>query len=283
MRLTEQNVKEVIVDASMKKAVFVYFFMNAPECESATKAVTAAITDNNEYISLVEADVQEQVSQAVAMQLGLQTVPALIVMQNGRPVDALQGDDIVTKLPETIKKFMPSEAQLLIREANDLEQKGDLQQAVTKAKQAYNLDEKNVEIKLIYARLCIKNKELELAHILLDNAGREEQSMQDYKDLVSALTLAEQAAESPEIKELEAKFNADPDNSEIASNYAAALAEAGKKAKALEILFNILKKDLSDANAKKTFLDLLNTMSGDPLQKEYRRKLYTLMYQSVLM
>lgn len=57
------------------------------------------------------------------MQLGLQTVPALIVMQNGRPVDALQGDDIVTKLPETIKKFMPSEAQLLIREANDLEQK----------------------------------------------------------------------------------------------------------------------------------------------------------------
>lgn len=47
MRLTEQNVKEVIVDASMKKAVFVYFFMNAPECEAATKAVTAAITDNN--------------------------------------------------------------------------------------------------------------------------------------------------------------------------------------------------------------------------------------------
>lgn len=278
MRLTEQNVKEVIVDASMKKAVFVYFFMNAPECEVATKAVTAAITDNNEYVSLVEADVQEQVSQAVAMQLGLQTVPALIVMQNGRPVDALQGDDVVTKLPETIKKFMPSEAELLIREANDLEQKGDLQQAVTKAKQAYNLDEKNVEIKLIYARLCIKNKELELAHILLDNAGREEQSMQDYKDLVSALTLAEQAAESPEIKELEAKFNVAPDNSEIASNYAAALAEAGKKAKALEILFNILKKDLSDANAKKTFLDLLNTMSGDPLQKEYRRKLYTLMY-----
>ena len=70
MRLTEQNVKEVIVDASMKKAVFVYFFMNAPECEAATKAVTAAITDNNEYISLVEADVQEQVSQAVAMQIG---------------------------------------------------------------------------------------------------------------------------------------------------------------------------------------------------------------------
>ncbi|MGN0902229.1 MAG: hypothetical protein ACI4M9_02995, partial [Succinivibrio sp.] len=69
MQLTEQNVKEVIVDASMTKAVFVYFYMNAPECEAATKAVRAAISEGNKYVSLVEADVQEQVSQAVAMQL----------------------------------------------------------------------------------------------------------------------------------------------------------------------------------------------------------------------
>jgi len=46
----------------------------------------------------------------------------------------------------------------------------------------------------------------------------------------------------------------------------------------LEILFNLLQKDLSNAEVKKTFLDLLNTMQGDPLQKEYRRKLYTIMY-----
>ena len=102
--------------------------------------------------------------------------------------------------------------------------------------------------------------------------------MQEYKDLVSALTLAEQAADSPELKELEKSFNEDPNNNEIITRYAAALADAGKKEKALEILFAALKKDLSNADVKKTFLDLLNTMSGDPLQNTYRRKLYTLMY-----
>lgn len=102
--------------------------------------------------------------------------------------------------------------------------------------------------------------------------------MQEYKDLISALALADQAADSPALKELEAKFANDPENADIATSYAAALAEAGKKGKALEILFTLLQKDLSNAEVKKTFLDLLNTMQGDPLQKEYRRKLYTIMY-----
>jgi len=43
-------------------------------------------------------------------------------------------------------------------------------------------------------------------------------------------------------------------------------------------LFSILKSDLSNSDLKKTFIDILNTMAGDPLQGEYRRKLYTLMY-----
>ena len=278
MRLTEQNVKEVVIDASMQKAVFLYFYMNAPECEAATKALKAAISDDNEYISLVEADVQDQVSQAIAMQLGLQSVPALIVMKSGTPAEALQVDDIVNKLPETIKKYMPSESDLLIKEALAFEEKGAFADALIKAKQAYELDTNKIDNKLIYARICIKNKSLEKAHELLDNPGRELSLSQDYKDLVSALTLAEQAADSPEIKELEQKYLQNPNNSETAIAYAAALSQSGKRAKALEILFALLKQDLSNEPVKKTFLDLLNTMQGDPLQKEYRRKLYTLMY-----
>ncbi|MCI6939279.1 MAG: tetratricopeptide repeat protein [Succinatimonas hippei] len=278
MRLTEQNVKELIIETSMKKAVFVYFYMDAPECEATTVALKKAISDDNEFIALAEANVQDKVSQAIAMQLGLQSVPALIVMQQGRPAAALQGDEIVSKLDETIKKYMPSLAELLLKEALELEEKGEIAQAKAKAKAAFAEDEKNNAAKLILARLCIKDKALDEAHTLLDNPGRELSEDQDYKDLISALTLAEQAAESPEIKELERKFKEDENNAQIAVEYAVALSDAGKKAQALEILFNILKKDLSEEKIKKTFLDMLNTMSGDPLQKEYRRKLYTIMY-----
>ncbi len=277
MRLTEQNVKEVIVDASHKKTVFVFFFMPAPECEKASLALKTAISDDNNYISLVEADVTEPVGQAIAGQLGLQSVPTVVVMKNSRPVDALQGDEIVEKLSDTIKKYMPSEADLLVAEALKLEDDGKISEACVKAKKAFE-DKNDSNTKLVFCRLLIKQKDLAKAHTLLDNLHREEQDMQEFKDLISALALAEQAQDSPELKELEKKFKENPNNTDIAMQYAVALSEVGKKSQALELLYELLSKDLANTEVKKTFLDLLNTLGGDPLQNMYRRKLYTLMY-----
>ncbi|HAR79864.1 MAG TPA: hypothetical protein DCR21_03440 [Succinivibrionaceae bacterium] len=278
MKLTEQNAKSVIIDASQEKAVFVYFYMEGAECEAATKALTSAISDDNQYVSLVMANVQEPVANAIAMQLGVRGVPAVFVFQKGRPAAALEGDDIVSRLQETLNKFMPSQTELLLRDALAEEAQGNLSEALTKAASAYKLDSSNLQAKLILARLYIKDKNLVKAHELLDNPGREEQNSQEYKDLVSSLSLADQAAESPALKELQKKHADNPDDPEITKSLAAALVDCGKKGEALEMLFSILKSDLSNSDLKKTFIDILNTMAGDPLQGEYRRKLYTLMY-----
>ena len=278
MQLTEQNVQEVIVEASKHKAVFIFFYINAKECEKAASALKTAISEDNSYISLVEADVTQRVGQAIAGQLGLQSVPTLVIMQNSRPVDALQGDEIVEKLPETIKKYMPSAAQLLIEEAQRLEAEDKTAEALVKAQEAYTQDEKNTNTKLVYARLLIKQKSLQKAHTILDNLHREEQDLQEFKDLLSALTLAEQAQDSPALKELENKYKNNPENTDIVIQYAVALSEVGKKEQALALLYSVLAKDLGNENVKKTFLDILNTLGGDPLQNRYRRKLYTLMY-----
>jgi putative thioredoxin len=278
MQLTEQNVQEVIVEASKHKAVFIFFYINAKECEKAASALKTAISEDNSYISLVEADVTQRVGQAIAGQLGLQSVPTLVIMQNSRPVDALQGDEIVEKLPETIKKYMPSAAQLLIEEAQRLEAEDKTAEALVKAQEAYTQDEKNTNTKLVYARLLIKQKSLQKAHTILDNLHREEQDLQEFKDLLSALTLAEQAQDSPALKELENKYKNSPENTDIVIQYAVALSEVGKKEQALALLYSVLAKDLGNENVKKTFLDILNTLGGEPLQNRYRRKLYTLMY-----
>ena len=173
---------------------------------------------------------------------------------------------------------MPKESELKMRKALEEEAAGNLSDALRLAAASFADDPANLENKLILARMYIKDKNLTKAHELLDNPGREEQSRQDYKDLVSALTLAEQAADSPELRVLEKQHAEQPDNCEITKSYAAALAEAGKRKEALELLFEILKKDIGNDTVKKTYLDILSTMAGDPLQKQYRNKLYTLMY-----
>lgn len=278
MLLTEQNVQQVILQGSQDKAVFVYFFADAPECQQATTAVKAAVHEDSPFISLAEADVTSAVGQAVAMQLGLRSVPAIIVFSKGQPVDALQGEEITTGIADLVKKYQPSEAEMLIREALQAEATGDLAVALQKSVAAFKADPKALEIKLVYARLCIKNKSYEKAHELLDNPGREEQNSQDYKDLISALTLAEQAADSPELRQLKADHEAHPEDDSLTQKYAAALLNAGKQREALELLYAILKTDLSKAEIKKTYIDILNTLAGNPLQKEFRGKLYTLMY-----
>ncbi len=277
MQLNEHNVKEAIIDASMQKAVFLYFYMDAPECATATQALNAAISDGNEYISLVTANIQEQVAQAVAMQLGLQSVPTLVVFKEGRPVEMLQGDDIAANLQATMNKYMPSETDLALREALSAEAAGDLPLALQKAAAAYKADQNSLQAKHIYARLLISAKNLELARTLLENPGREERESSEYQDLLSALDLAEKAQDSPQLHQLSEEYAKNP-SVDLALKYSAALVEAGKKGEALELLFALLQQDSAQSEVKKTFLDILSTMAGDPLQGKYRRKLYTLLY-----
>ena len=276
MYLTQENFEQTL-KSSMQKPLFCLFFDQDPSCDSAKTALTSAISDTNEYVSLVMCDLQDRMVQVFASQIQLRTVPTLVVIDQGMPAALLEGKDIITNLQETLNQFIPSAGDLLMREALQAEASGDLSVAVAKASEAFNLDNSNLSYRFIYARMLIGVKNTKAAHELLDNLGREEKQSPEYQQLISALTLAEQAQNSPELLELQAKFEQD-DSDENAVAYAIALADAGKKEEALNILFAKLKISLAKEEVKKTFMDILSTMDGDPNQSAFRRKLYTIMY-----
>lgn len=276
MYLTQENFEQTL-KSSMQKPLFCLFFDQDPSCDSAKTALTSAISDTNEYVSLVMCDLQDRMVQVFASQIQLRTVPTLVVIDQGMPAALLEGQDIITNLQETLNQFIPSAGDLLMREALQAEASGDLSVAVAKASEAFNLDNSNLRYRFIYARMLIGVKNTKAAHELLDNLGREEKQSPEYQQLISALTLAEQAQNSPELLELKAKFEQD-DSDENAVAYAIALADAGKKEEALNILFAKLKISLAKEEVKKTFMDILSTMDGDPNQSAFRRKLYTIMY-----
>lgn len=276
MYLTQENVQQLI-SSSMDKPLFCLFYTEVPECQAAKTALTTAISDSNEFVTLALCNLEDRVCQMLAGQMGLVNMPTLIVIDQGQPAAFIEGGNQITeKLQELLNQFMPNQSALLMREALQAEAAGNLVEAVSKAQSAYQ-DQKTLEYKLIYGRLLIKAKNISAAHELLDNPSRSESENQDYQDLLSALDLAEKAQNSPEMLELKSKYEADPSD-ENAVAYAIALSEAGKKEEALTLLFAKLKESLDKAEVKKTFLDILNTMDGDKLQSQFRRKLYTLMY-----
>ncbi|MBB1440175.1 tetratricopeptide repeat protein, partial [Shewanella sp. SG41-4] len=92
---------------------------------------------------------------------------------------------------------------------------------------------------------------------------------------------AEDAADTPEIRQLQQNLAEQPDNVDAVIILAKALNAAQRNEEALELLFVILQKDMNaaDGKIKQVFMEILTAIGqGNALANQYRRKLYTLLY-----
>ncbi len=276
--ITPQNFRTELIDASMQKAVAVYFYADElPECRTMTPQVEQLVGPNNPSLTLAKVDVADPTLQSLAVQLGLQALPALVLFRNGQPVDALQGPQEPAALQAMLAAYLPKEEDLLLDEARKQLADGQTQPAYRLLKQAQELAPSRSDIKLVLARACLDTQRLEETTSLLDGIPMVDQDSV-FHQLRSELDLALQASESPEIKALEAQLAQDPDNILLRQELAVQYSQAGRKQEALELLYTMLSRDLNQGDAKKIYLDILATLSGDPLAAQYRRKLYSLLY-----
>ena len=99
--------------------------------------------------------------------------------------------------------------------------------------------------------------------------------------LAAQLELMEESAKTPEIVELEAQLNTDPDNMEVAYELAVQFSQNYLHREALELLYTVLEtdRDFREGSARKIYLDILATLGkGNPLAIEFQRKIYNLLY-----
>lgn len=102
-----------------------------------------------------------------------------------------------------------------------------------------------------------------------------------YQGLIAQIELLKQAADTPEIQQLQKQVDAEPDNAKLAVQLALQLHTVGRNEEALELLMGHLKRDLTaaDGDAKKTMMDILAALgTGDALASKFRRQMYSLLY-----
>jgi len=223
----------------------------------------------------VNCDEQPQITQ----QFGVSSVPTLVLIQAGKPVDGLQGVTPIEQVKEMLYKYLPKrEEELLIQASTLLLNDGDINQAYLLIKEAYELDPNRVDIKSCYCEVLIKLGQLDNAKLLIGSFALEDQNA-NYQRLVSLVELAEQAGQSPEITALEAQLLATPDDKEVKLNLAINYSQINRSEQALDLLFEILQTDLNFMDAKKRYLDVIASLpDGDALASSYRRKLYSLLH-----
>ena len=277
VELSVENFQQVVVQQSQDRLVIVDFWAEWCEpCKDLKPILQKLAHEYADSVILATVDCDKQ--QEIAGQFGVRNLPTVMLVKGGQPVDGFAGVQPESQIREMLAKHLPSPEEGLLEQGAQLIAAGDYAAAFPVIKQAFELNPENLDAKLMMTDCFIEQGYIEQAKEILATIGLVDQDGR-YGALQGKVELAEQAAESPEIKALQEKLAQQPDDMELQVQLSVQLQQASKYEEALELLFNVLKRDLNFGEAKKLFLDMVNALpDGDPLKSGYRRKIYSLLY-----
>ena len=277
IEITLENFQQIILEESKTKPVLVDFWAEqVPESVQLRDKLATDLNGLEEHVLFATVDCQTQ--QQIAQQFGIQGLPTAILVKDGQPLDGLTGPQSDDNIKEFLAKHLPKQEDLLLAQAQQLLADNNVNDAFIIINNAYQLNNERGDIKLVLADVYLQTGKITEAESLLAAILMVDQDSY-YQALIAKLELASQAADSPEIKALEAQLANDTDNIELQHQLVAQYSQVNRHEEALILLFRLMQKDSSDAVSKSLYLDVLKSLpDGDPLANKYRRKLYTLMY-----
>ncbi|GAB2927327.1 co-chaperone YbbN [Rheinheimera gaetbuli] len=270
------NAREVL-DASMQKLVLFQFWSPRSEgCKQLSPLLERIVQQYPQQLLLARVDCDKEPD--LAMQFGVQSLPTVMLIKQGRPVDGFAGVETEQGIRDKLAPYLPKPEDELLAQAEQLLGAQDYAAAYPLLKDALALAPQRAEIKLRLADAAVSLGQLPQAEALLGEIKLAEQDA-FYKTVVAKLQLAKEAADTPEIQALEAALAATPDNNELKEQLAVQYQAVQRSEEALALLLAVLQQDLNFGSSKKLYLDILAALpKGDSVASQYRRKLYSLLY-----
>ncbi|HAN67406.1 MAG TPA: thioredoxin [Halieaceae bacterium] len=279
VNIDESNAAALLIEESHRRPVVVDFW--ADWCGPCKSLMPVLEKLANEYagaflLAKVNADEQPMISQ----QFGVRSLPTVMVMQGGQPVDGFVGAQSEAQVRELLEKYLPKPWDGLLEEGQALMAAGDFRSALSPLRQAFEDSGQRHDITLAYAHALLECNRLDDAEAVLGTVRMADQDPA-WEQLVAQLKLKREAAVTPEMAALEERLEAEPGNHDVRHQLAVQYTNAGYFREALEHLITILRQDLNHADGatKKALIDTIASLGkSDPLAAEYQRKLYSLLY-----
>ena len=279
VNIDETNAAQLLIEESHNRPVVVDFW--ADWCEPCKVLMPLLERIANEYqgaflLAKVNADEQQMISQ----QFGVRSLPTVMVIQNGQPVDGFTGAQAEAQVRAMLEKYLPKPWDGLLLLAQEAMDKGEFSQALSPLRQAWEDSGRVYEITVAYVHALIESLRLDEAETILDGIRMADQDAA-YEQLRAQLEIKREAAKSPEIEALEQQLAAYPDDLDVRYQLGVQYTDAGQFKDAMEHFIIILRKefDHGDGATKRLLLDTIASLGkGDPLAVEYQRKLYSLLY-----
>jgi putative thioredoxin len=279
VNIDESNAAALLIEESHKRPVVVDFWADWCEpCKVLMPLLESIAAEYQGAFLLAKVNADEQ--QGIAQQFGVRSLPTVMVIQEGQPVDGFAGAQTEPFIREMLEKYLPKPWDGLLQMGLEAMAAGDLQQAITPLRQAWEDSNKRHDIAMAYAQCLIESLRLDEAEALLDDVRMADQDAA-YEQLRAQLEIKREAAKSPEIEALETQLEAHPDDLDVRHQLGVQYTDSGQFREGMEHFITILRRELDhgDGATKRLLLDTIAALGkGDPLAVEYQRKLYSLLY-----
>ncbi len=274
-----ENARELLIDESFKRPVVVDFWADwCGPCKSLMPILEKLANEFAGAFLLAKVNADEM--HMISSQFGVRSLPTVMVMKDGQPVDGFAGALPEVQVRELLEKYLPKPWAAPLAEAQALMAQAQYAEALPVLRQASEMSAGLASINLHLAECYLHLHRLEDVEALLANIKMVDQDGH-YEQLKAQLELAKQAAKTPELAALEAAFSAAPEDLSLRYQLAIQLYQESNYRPALEHLLEILRRDRNHAEgeARKRYTEILASLGkGDPLAIEFQRKLFTLLY-----
>ena len=279
VNIDESNAARYLIDESHQRPVVIDFWADwCGPCKTLMPILEKLAQEYAGAFLLAKVNADEQ--QMIAQQFGVRSLPTVMIMQGGQPVDGFAGAQPESAVREMLEKFLPSPFESALQLAAEQLQSGDAAAAVATLRGVYEESGQRHDIGMMYTQALIEARRYDDAQALLDAVAPLDRDAA-YEQNLAQLKLAREAARSPELDALEQRLASDPDNLDLREQIAVQYSAAGQYREALESLMLVLRSDVNhkDGATKKLLLDTIASLGkGDPLAVEFQRKLFSLLY-----
>ena len=281
---TTQTFRKDVLEESRLQPVLVDFW--APwcgPCKQLTPILEKAVRAARGAVKLVKMNIDEH--PAIAGQLGIQSIPAVIAFVNGQPADGFMGalpeSQVTAFLERLTKQEIRSEEKELLKSADAALVAGDAAGAAELYSEVLAGDPANVHALAGLARSYLEAGSIEEAKHTLAQVPEAKRNDTAVAAARAALEVAEQAAHLGPVAELEQKVAANPLDHQARFDLAIALNGNSRRQEALDQLLEIVRRDRkwNDDAARKQLVQFFeawgptdeHTMSG-------RRRLSSILF-----
>lgn len=272
--VTTMNFQRDVLDQSRNVPVVIDFW--APwcgPCRMLGPILEKIAREKNGAFVLAQINTDESPDLAAAF--GVEGIPAVFAMRDGRITDHFVGALPEKELRAWIDGILPQEDERLVSEADALAEQ-DPKRAEELYRQALVHNARSSAARIGLARILVRQQRLEEAKTILKELSDMGVTGEEIERLQAAITFAEAASSADQISELKKQVeNASGDHG-VRLQLAQALASRGRYQEALDEALTVVQTAQGDLreDARKLMVQIFNLLGNEhPLTGEYRRRL----------